>query len=164
MSRTGTDFGLRFGVCGLRITDRVFCPKPKTQNPKPNKAFTLVEVMVTAAVLSVGAVMIYETFFTNLSAFYYCEDYLNIAPWMDEKIWETRDLLRNYGPDAVIATEGNVERGNRVYNWGLSCAAINGTDRLDLYKIRLALYLRRGSGSVKLSRNAYALYEYEDEK
>ena len=52
--------------------------------------FTLIEVMVAVAVLSFGLVMVYQAFFVVLDSFNYSADYLEIAGWMDEKIWQAQ--------------------------------------------------------------------------
>ncbi len=127
------------------------------------RAFTLVEIMVTAAVLSLAAVLIYETFFIMADVFNYYYDYLDAAPWADEKIWQVQDYIRNFGPDAVISTEGNMTSNGKRYDWYLSYGLADATEKLQLYDIELTLFLQRGSARERLLRSAYALYEYEEE-
>jgi len=126
-----------------------------------SKGFTLVEVMVTAAILSISAVLIYQTFFSILDIFNYCSDYLAIAPWMDEKIWLVQDYLRRLGPEAVIETEGAVSGNNKTFNWGLTYGVIGVNDKRILYGVELDTVLARGANKVRLSRSAYAMYQYE---
>jgi len=60
--RMRNNFGSRFSVLGSRLADRVFCPKPKTQNPKPSKAFTLVELLIVSALLAIISMAVYAVF------------------------------------------------------------------------------------------------------
>lgn len=129
-----------------------------------SQGFTLVEVMVTAAVLAAGAVLIYETYFTLLDTFDYCYNYLNIAPWMDEKIWQAQDSLRILGPEAVIAAEGNESIDSKTCDWSLSYGPVGGNAARVLYTVNLSVFLERGAKRLKLSRDAYALYKYEEDE
>ncbi len=126
--------------------------------------FTLVEIMVTAAVLSLAAVLIYQTFFPILDTFNYCADYLALAPLLDEKIWQAQDYLRRLGPEAVLETEGALPANNKSVGWNLSCAIAGNSDTKVLYGIELYLFLARGPNKVRISRSAYALYKYEEKE
>lgn len=121
-----------------------------------NKGFTLVEVMLATCVLSLGAVLIYESFFSALESYNYCADYLEAAPWMGEKIWQAQDNLRRFGAYAPADNRGEFALGNKNFKWELSYRLINP----QLYQIDLTLFWQAGRRrKIKLSRSAYAIHE-----
>lgn len=122
-----------------------------------NKGFTLVEIMVTTAVLSLGIVFLYQAFFISLDAFDYYDNYIHTAHWMDEQIWQAQNQLSCFGPEAKIASGGDLERSGRVFNWNLYYNLEDASG--SLYWIRLDLSWKRGKRQLELSREAYALYE-----
>ncbi len=126
-------------------------------NPRTRKGFTLIEVMVTAAVLALGTVLIYEAFFISLDSFNYCSRYLKIASWIDEKIWQVQDSLGHLGPLAQIERSGSFKNENKNFDWDLSYDVIEQTQ--NLYKIDLAILWQEGKRKAKFSRSAYAMYE-----
>jgi prepilin-type N-terminal cleavage/methylation domain-containing protein len=118
------------------------------------KGFTLVEVMVTAMVLSLGAMLLYQAFFLSLSTFDYCSDYLRVSPWMDEKVWEVQDELARRGAQAGIDTNGELLSISRGFIWDVSYGCID--EKNGLYKIDLSLSWQRGQKKISLLRTAYA--------
>jgi prepilin-type N-terminal cleavage/methylation domain-containing protein len=124
-----------------------------------NKGFTLLEVMVTTAVLSLGIVFIYQSFFISADAFDYCRNYFKVASWADEKLWEVRDELRLRGPSANFSPSGAFTSGSRVFEWNIDSPLI---DPPPLYKINLVLSWKEGKRTAKLLRNTYALYRPEE--
>jgi len=117
-----------------------------------NKGFTLVEVMVATAVLSLGTVLIHEAFFISLDSINYCSNYLNVMPWMNEKLWEAQDNLGRYGTLGTTGTGGKFTSGNKDFNWILSYSLKDG-----LYKIAVSLSWREGRRRIWLTRDAYAI-------
>jgi prepilin-type N-terminal cleavage/methylation domain-containing protein len=121
------------------------------------RGFTLVEVMVTTSVLSLGAMLLYQAFFLSLGAFDYCSDYLRVAPWTDEKLWQIQDELLRHGSAAGIDTHGELIDRSRNFVWDASYGSID--EKHGLYKIDLALSWHKGQKEVRLSRTAYATYK-----
>ena len=122
--------------------------------------FTLIEVMVATAVLALGIVLIFEAFFISLDSFNYCSNYLNVATWVDEKIWQAQDALSHLGSQGFIETEGSFVNRNKNFDWNLSYNLIDVQP--DLYKINLVLSWKEGRRKVRVSRAAYAIYEKEE--
>jgi prepilin-type N-terminal cleavage/methylation domain-containing protein len=122
--------------------------------------FTLVEVLAAAAVLSLGIVMIYESYFISLDSFNYYENYLSVSPWMDEKIWQAQDAVYRLGPQAQIDKSGEFQGANNTYKWDL--VLINIDEEQGLCRLDLLLSWKEGERAVKLSRNAYARYAQKE--
>jgi prepilin-type N-terminal cleavage/methylation domain-containing protein len=122
------------------------------------RGFTLLEVMITAAVLSLGVVFIYEAFFISLNTYNYCTNYLGVANWMNEKIWQAQDSLTHLGTWAYDR-EGTLVYNNRDFKWNLTYSPVQETQ--DLYKIDLLISWQEGSSKKSLTRSAYALYYKE---
>jgi prepilin-type N-terminal cleavage/methylation domain-containing protein len=120
------------------------------------KAFTLIEVMLATAVLSLGAVLIHEAFFKSLDTYNYCHNYFSVGYWLDEKIWSAQDSLKQSGPLANIERSGKFKSGNKDFSWNLSYDLAYDTS--DLYKIGLDVSWQEGSRDIKISRTAFAKY------
>ena len=123
------------------------------------RGFTLIEVMVTTCILSLGIVLIYESFFISLDSLNYYSNYLNVASWMDEKIWQAQNNLSRFGLLIPIETQGEFLNGNKNFRWNLSYNLIEDTQ--NLYQIDLILSWQEGKRKVKLLRTAYAMYVEE---
>ena len=54
--------------------------------------------MVATAVLSLGIISIYQALFITLDAFTYCANYFEVSPQINERIWQTQEELRRFGP------------------------------------------------------------------
>ena len=128
-----------------------------------NRAFTLVEVMATTAVLSLGTVLIYEAFFSSLDSFNYCSNVLNVIPWMDEKLWQTQDSSNRLGISSS-ETQGEFVQGNKKFTWELSYDLLEEMESFDLYKINLALSWQESQRKIKLLRTAYTEYAKKKEQ
>jgi len=122
-----------------------------------NKGFTLLEVMIATAVLSLGSLLVYQAFFISLDSFDYYSKLLKVIPWMDQNIWEAQDNLMHFGPAAQMQTEGELKTGDKNIMWNLSYGPVSETNR-DLYQVDLALSWQQGRRNIKLSRSAYAIY------
>lgn len=128
-------------------------------NRRTRTGFTLVEVMVATAILSLGAVMVSESFFISLDAYNYCFHYLTAAPWMGEKIWQVQDDLVRRGPEATVAPTGRFTDKNKDFSWYVSYDLLG--EAPGLYRIDLVLSWQEGNRKIKLLRSSYALYKEE---
>jgi len=122
-----------------------------------SSGFTLIEVMVTTAVLSLSLVLIYQAFFISLDSFSYCADYLDVVSWADEKLWQAQNSLTHNGTLDPTAAHGEFINKNKKFEWVLSNELLDETGRL--YQLNLDLLWRQGKRNIKFSRTAYAIYE-----
>ena len=177
MSKTGTNSALKPFV-DLRGIQRVkrspapsyitgFTPLEITGSyRRPPKGglsltgFTLIEVLVTTAVLSLGIVLIYRAFFTLLDSFGYYSNYLRVIAFADEKLWQAQDTLSCFGSDAGAGSSGRLNIQNKDFNWRLSVSPVEAES---LYRIDLTVNWQEGPRIRGLTRNAYALYIKKEE-
>jgi len=129
------------------------------KKPASGKGFTLIEVLVTTAVLSFGMVSIFQALFIIMSAFSYISHYLNVVPIADEKVWQVQNAVRCDGPQAVFDKRGIFDAGGKKYDWTLS-AVLADKDAM-LYKIDLVTSWSEGRRNNRLARSAYVFYEQE---
>jgi len=120
------------------------------------RGFTLIEVMVAVAVLSFGLVMVYQAFFIVLDSFNYSADYLEVSPWMDEKIWLAQDSIMRGGSENNTG-QGEFILRNKKFNWSLSSRALDPISNLS--EVNLEVTWKEGRRSVLASRSFYAKYE-----
>jgi prepilin-type N-terminal cleavage/methylation domain-containing protein len=121
-----------------------------------NKGFTLLEVMIATVVLSLGATLIYQSFFISIDSFDYYSTLFKTIPWMDEKIWQAQDELARLGPAAQLETQGKLNTGSRDIMWNLAYNSIDETG--SLFQVNLALSWPQARKTIRLSRSAYANY------
>jgi len=126
---------------------------------RTKKAFTLVEVMVSTAVLALGIVLVYQALFVCLDAFSYYSNYVDVSVWMDEKLWEAQDALNRTGTLGLMDTSGEQTVQNRQYVWDI---VSQGKDpAVGLYQAVLTVSWRSGKKQRQLTRTAFAIYEKE---
>lgn len=121
--------------------------------------FTLIEAMFSAMILSLGALLIYQSFFMSLDAFNYCNNYLDVSSRADDKLWEAQDELTRFGTLIQTQTSGRFTKAGRDFNWGLSSYPID--ELHGLYNIDLVLYWQEGRKTPRITRSAYAIYKQE---
>lgn len=112
--------------------------------------------MVASAVLSLGMVAIFQALFISLQGFSYCSDYLNLAPQIQEKVWQAQDSLYRQGQEAAIETQGTFLAAGKQFPWSLSYVIVDAEN--ELYKIDLVAAWKTGRRNAQISRTAYALY------
>jgi prepilin-type N-terminal cleavage/methylation domain-containing protein len=126
------------------------------------KGFTLIEVLVTTAVLAFGIVSIFQALFIIMTAFNYASHYLRIVSAVDEKVWQARDAVMRMGPGAVLEPQGTFDTQDKKYEWALSAKLVDPAGNLS--RIDMAARWNEGSRQYVLERSAYVIYEAPDEK
>ena len=139
--------------------------KQKNLSPKKSKGFTLVELMVTVAILAFGIVTIYEALFISVDTFGFYTNYLDTQDWINEKIFEAQDQLTQFRMLEPGGTSGQIVRDNKTFHWVMHVSLAN--EAQGLYIIDLTLSWKQGNKTVKTSRVAYLLppqlKEYNEE-
>jgi hypothetical protein len=120
------------------------------------RAFTLIEVMLAAMVLALGAILIHEAFFTCINTFNYCYDYYSVAYWLNDKIWQVQQELKRSGRMAGPVFHGKFRCGNKDFMWDMAYGMVYGAQ--DLYEINAAVSWKEGRRDIRISRVAFAEY------
>ncbi|MEI8175814.1 MAG: prepilin-type N-terminal cleavage/methylation domain-containing protein [Candidatus Omnitrophota bacterium] len=114
--------------------------------------FTLVEIMVTASILSLGLVMIFRSFFTALDAAAHAADRLNISLDTANRIWQSEESLRRSG-SVDLPRSGTAVVGTGSYPWDLKVEALN--EALGFYKITISHTVTGAARKFSVERSAY---------
>lgn len=119
-----------------------------------NKGFTLLEVMVASAVLSLGIVFIFQSFFSVLRSYDYCQRYIASSAFAHEKLWQAADSVRR---DGVLPAEtgGEFFRGGKRFEWNLFQEPVGDK----LYKVAVLVKWVSGKQTREVERLEYAAYE-----
>jgi prepilin-type N-terminal cleavage/methylation domain-containing protein len=121
--------------------------------------FTLIEIMVTLAILSFGILAIYESFFISMDAFGYYANYLDVHWWLNEKIWELEDQLMVTEHLILGSESGAFNTGSKNFTWTTS---INPVDESKgVYRIDVSVYWREGKRERFIYRCTYATRQIE---
>jgi len=146
-------------------------PNPKTDKEQKlgarhfrkenKKGFTLVEVMVAVAILSFGLVPIFQGLLLSLDTFGYYSDSLE-AQMIDEKIWEAKGELMRSESLKVGETGGRMAGLGKEFDWAMSMELIDSEQ--NLYRLNLTLSWQAGKRVRHISRAAYALVPFKEEK
>ena len=125
--------------------------------------FTLIEIMVTTVILSLAAVLIYETFFRSMDLLNYCCDYLKVTSWVDDKMWQAQNELVRFNAVTEAPTNYLLTLDNKNFNWNLSYLSA-GYGAPNLYRIEATLSWQEGRKDMHITRIAYARYDGEKEE
>ena len=119
------------------------------------RSFTLIEVLVCVAILSAGIIFVFESFFICLNAFGRYTNYLNVLPWVNEKLWQAQDQIVYQQMTSISPNQGEFESGGRKFFWQLSS---NPVDKdASLYRLALTVSWQEANKTTKLQRQIYAI-------
>jgi prepilin-type N-terminal cleavage/methylation domain-containing protein len=130
--------------------------KPSARNK--NFSFTLLELIVSVAILSLGIVFVYEGFFVSLGAYSYSRNYLDGQLWMDEVLWNAQDEISRFNTMFTQASTGTLSIRGKKFLWNISQSLIESNQKANLYAITLRLRWKEGIRNIELTRVAYATY------
>mgnify|MGYP000339024899 CR=1 FL=1 len=119
------------------------------------KGFTLIEVVMTVAILAFGIVSIYETFFVSIDVYGYYTHYLSTQNWMSEKIWTLQEELTRSRVLDEDETFGEMTRDHKIFHWVMRVSKIN--QQQALYQVSIKLSWKEGGKEVSTSRETYIL-------
>src|SRR3989338_1173324 len=130
-------------------------PKAKMATPTMSAGFTLIEGLVSVAILAFVIVVIYEAMLTSLNIFGSYASYLNAQSWIDEQIWEAQDRVNHSRIVTTRENKGALRLNNKDSEWTMQI------DPLDmeagLYALNIRLAWQEGERTITLSRGAYAV-------
>ena len=131
----------------------------KTGNERASSGFTLIEVMVTAAVLALGTVFIFESNLMNMNVYGRYVNRLAIQNWADQKIWQAKEALLADDFATAGKTSGDMEGKVKTYHWELETSenASNVIGTNSLYEIKLNISWPENGQAVQVTRNSFVL-------
>lgn len=119
------------------------------------RGFTLIEVLVCVAILATGIIFIFESFFSCMNAFGRYTNYLNILPWVNEKLWRAEDEIVRQGKTALLENQGEFNYSGRTFLWQLASNLVDKDAKL--YRINLLVSWQEANKKIQLSRHIYAI-------
>ena len=119
------------------------------------EGFTLIEIMVTVAILSFGLVAIYQTLFVSMDAYGYYTNYFDTQDWLSEKIYYLQEQLTDSGTLEAGVMSGQIERNHKKIDWHINISVLDADQ--GLYKVNISLSWREGGKNVGTSRDAYLM-------
>lgn len=154
--RTGSSRSVRRTAYGVRRED---CARRTTHGARRNRfgaqrGFTLIELMITISILSLGLVSVQGTFlrFADLIGRY--SNSITTYEWMDQKIWETRyELFYAESPAAGGSSSGTFTQNHRDFYWTLDIKTIPAAT--DTYSANLKVGWQQGRDFIQLSKSVY---------
>lgn len=85
-----------------------------------NKAFTLIEVMLAVAILSIGLVLVVRSYVTSLRAIKASQNFLIANLLLEEKIWEKQEEgMRRRGEATFEEEEGKFDPPFEGYSYNI---------------------------------------------
>ena len=123
-------------------------------NRRPVSGFSLIEVMVTVCVLSIGTVMILQSNIMSLNVFGRYLNRIEILLWADEKMAETKETMVKEDIPDVGTLGGNFETDRRTYDWTME---VKDANVKDLYTMHLDVSWMEDSQPIHLYRDSYFL-------
>lgn len=104
---------------------------------KSNKAFTLLEVIITVGILATGIVFLFRSFAMSLTVSKFSQD-LSLACFIaEEKIWEAEE--KQLGSASFIEPDfGTKQAQGRDFKWNYSVTGLPEFARLGLLKLDLS--------------------------
>lgn len=98
---------------------------------KSNKAFSLLEVMITVAILSTAIVFALRAFATVLSSVRFSQNITLACLLAEDKIWEAEEKQKETpGPLGIASGKETIQ--GRDFNWDYTATEIEGMDLIDL--------------------------------
>ena len=126
----------------------------RTGSPGPARGFTLIEVMVTVAVLSFGLAMLYRAFFSSLDALGYVSERLCVNLEMNNRIWALEDAFnRAFDESDSLTDSGKTKINNVTFSWKSSDTPLDGT--INLHKLEVRFLWPERNKNLSLTRVAY---------
>ena len=116
--------------------------------------FTLIEVMVTVAILSLGTLLIQQGLLRSSDFLNHYNSQLAVEAWADEKIWDIREALLFAAEGSQMETSGSFTESGRNFSWSIEAVLVPGVDQL--YFIKMNTTWLEGNRLASFSKAMYA--------
>ncbi len=120
-------------------------------NRKIPRGFTLIEVLITVSILSLGTVLIAQSNMMSLGAYGLYSDRLKVQNWAEEKLWKAQEAILAESPADENSGEETID--GRAYRWSLSVTS-DLYEKVEFYTIDLRVRWKEGARNDELFRRA----------
>ena len=151
-----TDLMITISIPWVRMVKPARPTMLKIGNKNTKAGFTLIEVMVTVAILSLGTVFISQSNLTTMNVYGRYINRIAIQNWAEEKIWETKQMILESDAPETGQHSGTIQESGRTYDWQLD---VEPNDTNDVYGITLDMSWPESGKTAYLRRSAYQLKE-----
>lgn len=122
---------------------------------KNSYGFTLVEVMVTVAVLSLGTLMIHQGLLRSADALGHFNNLLVAQEWAEAKLWDARESLLYPSEGApAIPTSGSFTEFGKEFEYSITTKSQPDAD--NLYGIQIQVGWQEGHRPVSYIASTFA--------
>ncbi len=116
--------------------------------------FTLIEVMITVAILSCGTVMIQYGLLRSANVLGHTSNTLQVQNWMNDKIWDVKEALFYSENPPPEDQSGSFNDAAREFQWTMHVEP--AMVEQELYLLRLTVTWLEGGRPALLVRELYA--------
>ena len=123
---------------------------------RADRAFTLIEILVTLVLLGGGIVVIFKTYLTSLDQLNYLTSRLYATVILDNNITFLQRVMRsNHSLNMDLGRSESVEVGGKKLLFDRDIKVTALSDFEGLFEADLTLAWREGQKNVRLTRSAY---------
>lgn len=121
--------------------------------------FTLLELLVTVAIVALGMVLIYEALFMSLDTLALASERFQAVEWSNDKMWEAQDRLNQYGFLTQEADGGEILVNQKALHWTSRVRPLTET----LYQVDLRMTWKTGSRDMVFRRASWHIAKMNPE-
>lgn len=138
-----------------------FSNKINLRRSKANRlarAFTLIELMISVAILSVGIVFILRSFLSNVSALDSGSNYIRALQFLDQKLVEVEHEIKREKGIELGTQQGEVMIGARPALWTFQVLSLENEEKeeiKDICKVKITLTWREAGKSRQIGLATY---------
>ena len=126
--------------------------------PRASAGFTLIEVILSVVIHSVGLVAVNQTLLHSLSVLSYSQTRFQANRLAENKMWEIQNQTFSKNQPPPRRDEGVLLGTNRTFSYQLQSVSVRGSEFL--YEIRMVIHWLESGREKGLSRNFYARLPY----
>jgi prepilin-type N-terminal cleavage/methylation domain-containing protein len=123
------------------------------QQGKMNKGLTLIEVLVSVAILSGGLIVVYQPLLRSLSALNYVEVRAEATREASNLLWKLQEDANRSGVFPYRGKTGVIMGKDRAFNYRLHARSVGFGDSLQ--EVELIISWKSGSQDKQLKRVSY---------
>ena len=107
-----------------------------------NKGFTLIEIMVSVSILSIGLIVILQGFTSSLNVLRVCQNNLEASLFAEEKMAELEINIKQDKEVFLKGLTGIIQENNLEFQWSISLTP--ETEYEDLNKVLTTISWKEG--------------------